>query len=534
MATRPDSIPHRAASRTALVLLAGLALGSLAVSCGKEAPADELVAKVGDHPITVEDAADYMKRTGRGANMDEVKESVNLLVDLQLVLQRSRANHDLTPAESLQVHEWRNVLTMNQFREDEIWKDVQVDEAKLHEWYDQNVGPEVHVRHILIGVQPSASDSAKARAKQLADSLHQAIQNGADMADLAKQYSDDPGSAKNGGLLDWFSHGQMVEPFEKAAFNTPEGELAPVVETQFGYHVLRVEGKRKPTFESLRDQIEDEVATPERNEAEKAYVENLMENSGIEFQESNVDKLISLIHANPPQNPSDDERDLSLATWKDGGKISLGEIWDLYQVLPEGNRRAIQKLDQAGMIQALSSIVQQRLLLAEAETAKTRLDSTRQSQLDERVDQLYTQSYLRQAAQAMMNVPDSTVRAYYDSHKEFYSGQPYEQVSDQIRQTLQAQRMQAMNDPDAQRKLISSVADSEAADVKVEKYQDHYDDVLTVLKSKYAEEGDEAPTESPSVRPAGNASSGASPAPADRAPAPAGTSEGARDATSGS
>lgn len=498
MARRPliPSVRRRLSTWKLALVTAAL----LALACGDgEAPGDKVVAEVGDETITVEEVAEYMKRTGRGANREAVEGAVGNLVDLHLVEMRARARHQLSAQESLQMREWREVLLINQFREDVVWQDVEVDEAALREWYEENVGEEVRVRHILIGSEPSVSEQEKALARALADSLHQAIERGADMAELAAEHSDDPGSAQQGGLLGWSTRGSWVEPFENAALSTSEGELAPVVETQFGYHVLKVEGKRKQTFEELREEIEQQVMMPERSEAEQAYVTNLMETSGIEFHEQNVDRFIALVRADPPEEPDAAQRDLPLATYRDGGKISLGELWFLYEALPGPNQRAIARLDQAGMIQAISTLVQQRLLLDKANAADVELDSVRQGQLEERIGQMYVEGYLGGAARARLEVPDSLVQLYYDEHREFYRGQPLDEVREQIRTVLQTQRMQSMQEPDAQMKLVEAVADTHTSEVNVEIHEDAFDDVLEVLRAKYEEEGTAPPRDTPAA-----------------------------------
>lgn len=98
---------------------------------------------------------------------------------------------------------------------------------------------QVKVRHILISFGVD-KDSALALAK----SLKQRAQSGEDFAELAKEYSEDPGSASRGGEYDFFPRGQMVKPFEDAAFGANEGEIVGPVETQYGYHVIKVTGKR--------------------------------------------------------------------------------------------------------------------------------------------------------------------------------------------------------------------------------------------------------------------------------------------------
>ncbi len=460
---------------------AGAALLVLAACAGGD---DNLVARVGDEDITVDEVAEYMVSSGYGANEEEVEKAVDEIVDLALVSLRGRERHSMTPAESLQVSEWRDQLLYNQFRDDVIWNEVQVDEARLREWYDENVGEELHARHILVQAGADAPDSVRQAARAEAESLLELARGGADFAELARESSDDPGSARQGGSLGWFQRGRMVAPFEQAAFGTEPGQVAPeVVETQFGFHVIKVEGKRKRPFEELREEIEEQLARPERRDAERAYVTRLMEDSGVEFVESNVDTLIALLGRGPTTEVSEEQRALPLATYQGGG-FTLGEIWDLFMALPPSNQGMIAQLDQAGMIQALSQLMQRRILLERARARSTVLDSTRQRQLDERVEQFYAQLIMGEALERRLEVPDSLIRRYYDEHREFYRGQPFEQVSGQISQVLRAQRMEQVQAANAQRELMAAMADSQAGSVSVERFPDRYDAVLSALQEK--------------------------------------------------
>ena len=99
---------------------------------------------------------------------------------------------------------------------------------------------EVHVAHLLILTQDRSDGEALALINSIKENI--TIEN---FAKYAQQYSEDPGSAVNGGDLGWFSKGQMVPEFEQAAFNLNEGEISEPVKTQFGYHILTIIEKNK-------------------------------------------------------------------------------------------------------------------------------------------------------------------------------------------------------------------------------------------------------------------------------------------------
>ncbi|MGD2069026.1 MAG: peptidylprolyl isomerase [Gemmatimonadota bacterium] len=93
-------------------------------------------------------------------------------------------------------------------------------------------------------VEPTASDSAWAAAEAEADSLRALLAEGADFAEMAKENSDDPASATEGGDMGWFRRGVMVREFEQAAFNLRDGQISQPVRTRFGYHLIKVEKQR--------------------------------------------------------------------------------------------------------------------------------------------------------------------------------------------------------------------------------------------------------------------------------------------------
>ncbi len=111
-------------------------------------------------------------------------------------------------------------------------------------------GEQVRARHILISVAADASEADSALALAEAISITQRLRAGEDFATLAAQYSDDTGSAQQGGDLGFFSRGQMVSEFEEAAFSLPIGQISEPVKSQFGYHIIEVTEQRAgdPSF----------------------------------------------------------------------------------------------------------------------------------------------------------------------------------------------------------------------------------------------------------------------------------------------
>jgi peptidyl-prolyl cis-trans isomerase D len=146
-------------------------------------------------------------------------------------------------------------------------------DAQMQAFYHEHVEDrftdpaEVRARHILVKVDPGADADAKAKARAEADDLLKQIRAGGDFEALAKAHSKDPGSAAKGGDLGFFPRGRMVPAFDTAAFALEPGQVSEVVETPFGFHIIKVEEKKpggvRP-FDAAREQIEKEL-TAERS-----------------------------------------------------------------------------------------------------------------------------------------------------------------------------------------------------------------------------------------------------------------------------
>ncbi|SEL17225.1 peptidyl-prolyl cis-trans isomerase D [Roseateles sp. YR242] len=154
-----------------------------------------------------------------------------------------------------------------------------VNPTDVAEYYKQNANnykapEERRASHILVKLTPDMSAADKAKAKAKAEALlAEARKNPAGFAELAKKNSDDSGSAVRGGDLDFFGEGAMVKPFQDATFKLKEGEISDLVESEFGYHIIKltaIRGGKVPALEEVRGQIE---AALRKDMAQKRYTE---------------------------------------------------------------------------------------------------------------------------------------------------------------------------------------------------------------------------------------------------------------------
>ena len=174
---------------------------------------------------------------------------------------------------------------------DAVSKDIRVSEEDLRKYYQENEArytspQERRASHILVKADKSAPAAERQQARTKAQALLDEVRKApATFADVAKKNSDDPGSASKGGDLDFFGRGAMVKPFEDAVFALKPGEISDVVETDFGYHVIRlddVRGGQKKAFEAVRGEVESEVR---RQLAQRKYAEVAEQFSNLVYEQ---------------------------------------------------------------------------------------------------------------------------------------------------------------------------------------------------------------------------------------------------------
>lgn len=171
--------------------------------------------------------------------------------------------------------------------EKNIFSKITVSPEEMRKYYDTNKAEferkeSVHASHILARITASAdakaNEESKANAKKKIEEVEKKLKGGADFAKLATEMSEDPGSAPKGGDLGFFTKGQMVPVFEKTAFELEAGKISPIVESEFGFHILKV-WEKKPAgmipFEEAGKTIEGKLKSQIANAKTKEYLADL-------------------------------------------------------------------------------------------------------------------------------------------------------------------------------------------------------------------------------------------------------------------
>ncbi len=181
-------------------------------------------------------------------------------------------------------------LRINKLLESQTAAIAKPTDAELKSFYDENkerfeMPESVTARHILIATEASDTDAVKAQKKAKAEDLQKKLVAGADFAKLAQENSDCP-SKSRGGDLGSFPRGQMVKPFEEAAFGQKINEIGPVVETQFGYHIIQVTKKEEAhtmSLDEVKDRLSEALYSQNRQKAARDYLDSLKSKADVKY-----------------------------------------------------------------------------------------------------------------------------------------------------------------------------------------------------------------------------------------------------------
>ncbi len=261
-----------------------------------------------------------MAQQGRqlsGAEVEDVRDKVlENLINLELLAQESQKQNIQIEAPAVEQQfnafrsrfqndaEFEKVLSEMAFTEDEIRAKIRetlavrklislkveeglsVSDEELRSFYQENRSvfqqPEkVRARHILVKVDP---ETDKEKARKTIDAARARLVKGEDFAAVAREVSEGP-SAPEGGDLGFFGRGQMVAPFEEAAFSLETGEISPVVETRFGYHVVQVtdhEPEKILAYDEVKGRLEEVLLREKIKKGTDQYIQKLRKSAEIE------------------------------------------------------------------------------------------------------------------------------------------------------------------------------------------------------------------------------------------------------------
>jgi hypothetical protein len=264
------------------------ALVALAAAACEPTSTETAVARAGDYNFTVAQVVELLGPLEELPNQPEiVAELANVWIDYTLLADASLTDPDYGSVDvSYLVEQQAQAEMVVALGDSMIRPDTAISEDALRDLFSREApGLRVRARHILLGIPPQASQAQRDSVRSRIDELLARVRAGEDFAELARSFSQDRGSGPQGGDLGEFGLGDMVRPFEEAAFALEPGEVSEPVETPYGFHLIKVEEKIVPTFEDSAEDFRMQMQARRFQEAESVYVAGILESSGLEVVE---------------------------------------------------------------------------------------------------------------------------------------------------------------------------------------------------------------------------------------------------------
>jgi len=246
---------------------------------------------VGDFDRELKNLPEYLKATTN--TPQGRREMLDTMIVRELILQQAKKD-GLDRGSELEdkIEELKKRVIVEAFLKKKVEKQGTASNQELKKFYDQNkdkfkAGEEIRASHILL------------KSEQEAESVLAKIKRGGKFEALAKQYSIDS-TASKGGDLGWFGKGKMVPDFEQATFALKQGQVSGVIKTNFGYHLIKLTGKRPPgirPFDEVKDQIEASLEPTKQQKVFQKVKDDLKKNSTYSIKEDVLNGLSSLLES---------------------------------------------------------------------------------------------------------------------------------------------------------------------------------------------------------------------------------------------
>lgn len=326
-----------------------------------------VLARAAGHELAVEQAASLIApHTGIPAQPQVVEAVANLWVDYTLLATAATQDSLLRNVDvDLYLRPMLDQQAVLRLRDEVVQVDTVIGDDELQAQYEEEGPVQVSARHILLRLpdDPTQEQRDSVRA-QMAELRDRALAD-EDFAELAREFSQDGGTAQQGGHLGTFTRGQMLAPIEEAALATPIGEVSDVVESIHGYHIIQVDQRELPDFEAVKDSFRGQVISRRQEEAIESYVENLTGPRELEVQDGAVENAKALA-LKPNMNLSGRAASRALVRY-DGGGLNAEDFLDQARTWDPGQRGQLAAATDDAVDQILEGLTRDKILVQEAE-----------------------------------------------------------------------------------------------------------------------------------------------------------------------
>jgi hypothetical protein len=327
----------------------------------------DVVAQAAGKELKVEEAASLLAANPQIQPTEElVGELAKMWVEYTLLATAAAEDTTLAVLDFDKLIEpTREEVILGRFVNSNVRVDTMFTEAQLDEkWNTEGPGPQVRARHILLKVAADAAPAARQAVRARAEQLQVQAAGGADFAALARQHSEDT-SKEQGGDLGFFGRGQMVPTFEQAAFALQPGQVSKVVESPFGYHVIKVEERKtQPLPAEQRPQFRQMLARQTQGQAVQKFVDSLTTAAKVEVQTGAVKQIkeMATMEKLPLKGRAANR---TLLEYR-GGEITSGEVATVMEQIPAGQRKQAASAPDDQVETFLKQQATREILLAEA------------------------------------------------------------------------------------------------------------------------------------------------------------------------
>jgi peptidyl-prolyl cis-trans isomerase C len=419
-----------------LFAFVAVALAALSAGCGGKQ--SDLVAVVGDHSITLSEfETGFASRPQTFASYEaEFEGRRTFLADMidQKLLVIGAYKQGLDESGEIQrlIEQQQGKFLLDQLYKQEIANQVEVSEADLQNWYE-NMGEEIHARHILVA---SLEDAQAVRTE---------LDGGADFAALAMERSKDPSAAQNAGDLSWFRWGTMVPAFQEVAFGLSENEISEPVQTDFGFHVIQLLGRRqvdRQPFDQAKATIEQTIRQQKTQIRLREFLVAVREKAELRLdmdmlaiiQETFRDTTgpLEFLSNLDPNVMNLKLQVRPLVRYLDTALLA-GDFVRQANSVPPVNRPSFY--DTTATKEFIFQMIYTQILEREARLLRIDLSEEYQLQLRQFREQLMSDKMRNDLLQRPVDVTGEMLRAYYDEHPEEFSTPPQVRVREALVET---------------------------------------------------------------------------------------------------
>lgn len=395
------------------------------LDCAKKE--QRFVASVEGEKITVEEFNQKFKSRvrqmppTREEELDLRKNALERFIQQKLLAQAAiETGRDKEESFIKMVKEQEEKFLLQTLYKIEVLDKATPSERELKEFHKKQ-GEEIRARHILV------------KNKDQAEEIYQRLKEGADFEEVAKEESEDATTKDKGGDLGFFQWGRMVGPFQDAAFELKPQEISKPVRSGFGWHIIKLEERRKveqPEYEKIKENLTSSLQRYKQQQLSYEFMEDLKGESNFKVNSSSLrllmdkaEKKDDTLEVTPSKGAefnsaafTPEEKELTLASFK-GGELKLGEFLENYQMLPAMRRPGLDEQLLEDLIYQMSL---KPILLHVAQDKKVDESESYLGAMKELKEMTLAEGYKNEVLWKDLSATEEEMESYYEKNEDLY------------------------------------------------------------------------------------------------------------------